>query len=213
MKCLVCAQRKGKRHCPAKNALICAQCCGEKRVVEIDCPSGCAFLTSGQVYQTDKKLTQQFSRENYGDREMRYHDTLYRYMPVIHDLESFLVEYARDLRTLEDRDVLQAVDTVAKNFRTEMKGILYAHSSSNPLADTLAQALHEHLESLRDAIREESDVPFEISDVIDCLDVMRCDLEFHLSDRNDGLSYLEFISRNHHRKEGDSDEGRIVLAD
>src|SRR5882672_2658703 len=42
--CPLCRQRKGKRACPAKGELICAQCCGTKRRVEIDCPDDCTWL-------------------------------------------------------------------------------------------------------------------------------------------------------------------------
>lgn len=43
-KCHVCDQRKGKRPCPARSAPICARCCAQNRVVEIDCPVDCPFL-------------------------------------------------------------------------------------------------------------------------------------------------------------------------
>jgi len=43
-KCHVCHQRKGKRPCPARSAPICARCCAQHRVVEIDCPVDCPFL-------------------------------------------------------------------------------------------------------------------------------------------------------------------------
>jgi hypothetical protein len=42
--CPLCAQRKGRRACPAKGAAICSACCGSKRRVEIACPSDCVWL-------------------------------------------------------------------------------------------------------------------------------------------------------------------------
>ena len=44
MSCPLCRERKGKRHCPAKDERICSVCCGGKRLVEIDCPRDCAYL-------------------------------------------------------------------------------------------------------------------------------------------------------------------------
>jgi hypothetical protein len=42
--CRHCGQRKGKRTCPALVGPICSRCCGQHRLVEIDCPSDCVHL-------------------------------------------------------------------------------------------------------------------------------------------------------------------------
>ena len=48
MKCILCEKRKAKRSCPAKDTQICPQCCGEKRVLEIECPESCEYLKAGR---------------------------------------------------------------------------------------------------------------------------------------------------------------------
>src|SRR5690242_17610531 len=48
MVCPICHERKAKRFCPAKGAQICAVCCGTKRLVEINCPADCVYLTSAR---------------------------------------------------------------------------------------------------------------------------------------------------------------------
>lgn len=57
--CLYCTQRKGKRPCPALGGLICNACCGEHRLVRVNCPPDCRYLDSGSDYQ-QKRLGQQF---------------------------------------------------------------------------------------------------------------------------------------------------------
>lgn len=47
--CPLCRERKGKRRCPARQASICSACCGAKRLVEIDCPSDCRYLTGAHA--------------------------------------------------------------------------------------------------------------------------------------------------------------------
>ena len=42
--CLHCEHRKGKRSCPALAGAICATCCGQHRLRDIDCPTGCVHL-------------------------------------------------------------------------------------------------------------------------------------------------------------------------
>ena len=49
MSCSLCGRRKGKRACPARGAEICSQCCGTKRLVEVDCPPDCAYLTGAHA--------------------------------------------------------------------------------------------------------------------------------------------------------------------
>ncbi len=58
--CVYCAQRKGKRSCPALGGLICSACCGEHRLVRISCPTDCPYLDSGSDYQ-QKRLADQLA--------------------------------------------------------------------------------------------------------------------------------------------------------
>src|ERR1700674_4830910 len=62
MVCPLCGVRKAKRACPALGVpsgaaalgappgarQICAVCCGTKRLVEINCPSGCVYLATAR---------------------------------------------------------------------------------------------------------------------------------------------------------------------
>src|SRR5258708_8926352 len=45
--CPRCAQRRGRRACPARGASICSACCGSKRRTLIDCPADCVWLDDG----------------------------------------------------------------------------------------------------------------------------------------------------------------------
>jgi hypothetical protein len=53
--CVSCKEKKGKRDCPALRGKICPLCCGEKRVVEIDCPKDCPHLKAGEDYQKERR--------------------------------------------------------------------------------------------------------------------------------------------------------------
>ena len=43
-RCVRCGERKGKRTCRALSGEICAQCCGEHRGRDVECPADCAYL-------------------------------------------------------------------------------------------------------------------------------------------------------------------------
>ena len=54
MKCVYCQTGRGKRSCPALNGLICSACCGENRLVKINCPADCPHLEVGTDYQRQR---------------------------------------------------------------------------------------------------------------------------------------------------------------
>ena len=48
--CPLCGVRKARRECPALGRMICAVCCGTKRLVEIPCPDSCPYLASAREH-------------------------------------------------------------------------------------------------------------------------------------------------------------------
>src|SRR4029079_6022625 len=48
--CPLCGVRRARRGCPALGKQICAVCCGTKRLVEIQCPSDCAYLATAREH-------------------------------------------------------------------------------------------------------------------------------------------------------------------
>jgi hypothetical protein len=63
--CSYCQQRKGKRSCPALGGMICASCCGQHRLQEIDCPSDCTYLGGLSVVRDPAKATAGLTRAEY----------------------------------------------------------------------------------------------------------------------------------------------------
>ena len=146
--CPLCRQRKGKRACPAKGELICAQCCGTKRRVEIDCPDDCTWL-GGHAGTWE-------GRETERTRDLR------RLAPSLERLSDpqarlFFLSLVglTGLRAgrpdLGDALLLEAVAALRKTVETREKGILYEH----PAEDLRAQGLVHELGSLFEAKDEE----------------------------------------------------------
>jgi hypothetical protein len=63
--CSYCQQQKGKRSCPALGGMVCASCCGQHRLGEIDCPSDCTYLGGLSVVRDPAKATAGFTRAEY----------------------------------------------------------------------------------------------------------------------------------------------------
>jgi hypothetical protein len=67
VKCVYCHSGKGKRSCPALGGMICSACCGENRLIKINCPADCVYLEAGTDYQRQRvgELFRQHRRRAY----------------------------------------------------------------------------------------------------------------------------------------------------
>jgi hypothetical protein len=146
--CPLCRQRKGKRACPAKGELICAQCCGTKRRVEIDCPDDCTWLGghAGTWEGRETERTRDLRRlapslERLSDAQARLF-----FLSLVG-----LTGLRAGRRDLGDALLLEAVAALRKTVETREKGILYEH----PADDLRAQGLVHELGRLFEAKDEE----------------------------------------------------------
>jgi hypothetical protein len=200
MKCVLCDRKKPKRFCPAQNGLICAQCCGEKRVLEIDCPESCGYLKSGREREV----------EDYG-KHFRSLDpnSLERNQRVVTDHQNAVaqIEYvlARERlsdRNLTDRDVVEAIRILLETYRTEDKGVLYEKTSDDLRIEALRRVLRTAVEALRNpegqegrSIVDPQNARLPLAVAIDCLDFVRALAASYLADRDSVSGYVDFLAR------------------
>jgi len=200
MKCILCEQRKAKRSCPAKDTLICAQCCGEKRVLEIECPESCEYLKTGRERESEdyKKHIQRMDQT----AQERHRKILYEHRNVVAHLE-YVISRQRILsRDLGDKDVVQAVDSLLETYRTEDTGLLYERTDDNLRIESLRRELREIIESYRNPEGEEKkgivdpkNTRLQLGAAIDCLKFIRTLATTYLEDRNSGSGYVDFLAR------------------
>jgi|SRR5690606_20653422 len=208
MKCVICNQRKGKRHCPAKNGLICARCCGEKRLVEIRCPADCPYLADGVNYQSVKTYIGILDWIEVPAQKRQFYETTMRYHEILVVLELEIVNYSQGLRTLTDHIILEAVETLLRTYQTEEKGILYEHVSANPLAQALVHDLQEAIQR-----QEDDGTGWSRSGIIAALEAIKTQIHYHRAKSGGERPYLEFLLRN---RPGDrvrsQDESGIIIS-
>jgi hypothetical protein len=140
MVCRLCGERKAKRACPAVNQLICAVCCGTKRLVEINCPSDCIYLTTAKAHPpavVQRQLEQ--------DRALL--------LPLLGGMSErqarvFLMmsaliarHHGEGFQKLQDEDIALAAEALAATLETSAKGILYEHRAATVPADRLLTEL------------------------------------------------------------------------
>jgi hypothetical protein len=140
MVCPLCGHRKAKRACPALNRLICSVCCGTKRLVEINCPADCVYLTTAQVHppavvqrqqEQDRALLLPFLG-GLSERQARVFLALAA--PISrHQGEAF--------QKLVDEDIALAAEALAATLETSVRGIVYEHRAATLSAERLLTEL------------------------------------------------------------------------
>ena len=147
MTCPVCGTRKARRACPAIGAQICPVCCGTKRLVEINCPSDCPYLTSAQAHPPAAVRRQR-------ERDIQFalgmlHDLSepsYRLVLLFQDLVRRYRPTA--IPSLVDTDVAEACASMAATLETSGRGIIFEHHSQGLPAQRLVSEFKAMLGSL-----------------------------------------------------------------
>jgi hypothetical protein len=188
MKCILCNQRKGKRFCPAKRALICAQCCGEKRILEIDCPETCQYLKVGRAHEARHENARHLATADPRKQEARAR-VLQRFEQVVAGLEYIVLQRRRASRLLRDREVLQALDLLLED-----KGVLYEHVASDSAVESLRRELRDAVETMRRPKEARFDA-LRLGDAIACLEFIRDLVASHIEARESDSSYVDFLLR------------------
>lgn len=110
-KCAYCNIRTSKRDCPALHSRICPQCCGEHRMVKIQCPDDCPYLakkmlTEERKYQAvERKATPQeqlWLKQFLTDQDFYY--------PLVEQLLTGLVPILLKDSYYHDADILAAIN-------------------------------------------------------------------------------------------------------
>jgi hypothetical protein len=209
MKCILCDQRKAKRSCPAKKELICAVCCGEKRVLEINCPESCEYLKSGRARESadyGKRLRNMDKASLERNRRV-----LTKHQDVVAHLEYTLSRERLLSRYITDREAAEALDILVDTYKTEDKGVLYEKTSDSLRVDSLRRELRKVIESYRNpegkenqAIVDPGATRLQLGAAIDCLEFIRSMIDTYLGERHSASSYLDFLARITPREEAKS---------
>lgn len=146
MTCPLCGTRKAKRSCPGVGQLICAVCCGTKRIVEIACPPTCVYLTTAQRHPAAAVKRQQ-------EQDLavllgalgRVSEAQLQIFFVIH---TFISRYSPEGAALQDADVAEACGALATSFETASRGVLYEQQASAPSAESLRRELKAFISKL-----------------------------------------------------------------
>lgn len=115
-------------------------CCGTKRLVQIQCPSDCAWLASAREHPPAVVVRQQ--QRDLGLLVQFMRDFSQRQAQLFFLINTFLVRYEPpELQTLIDADVAEATAALAATFETASRGVIYEHRPASLPAERLTAAL------------------------------------------------------------------------
>lgn len=146
MACKICETRRPRRYCPGVGGDICSVCCGTEREVSITCPLECEYLQEAhshervppvdpeQIPNRDIRLTEQYLEEN---------ETLVTFVGAS------LLQAALETPGTVDADVREALDSLARTYRTRESGLYYETRPANLLAGNIHQRVQQRLEEYR----------------------------------------------------------------
>jgi hypothetical protein len=115
-------------------------CCGTKRLIDIRCPSDCAYLAAAREHPAAVVVRQRERDAALFAGLLR--DLNERQSRLFWLINAFLLRYRPpDLHPLIDDDVAEAVAALAATYETSARGVIYEHRAATLSAERLGAAL------------------------------------------------------------------------
>jgi len=205
--CPLCNARAAKRSCPAKRTHICSVCCGTKREIEIDCPSDCAYLKSGRIYETEKKP---LTAESAGSIR-RFDDAfLHQYGLLIFGIYKEIVEERRLQPTMLDHDVVEVYKSLGATLKTLSSGLLYESlPEGGPMQTVLFRRLRNFIDSLISPESQEQRA-LRVSEAEAIVEFLVASASINGTDRPKSRRYLDWLT-GIMAESSPKEENRIIL--
>lgn len=186
--CSRCRKRAGKRFCPALDARICSLCCARDRMLELECPEDCQYLTSGRLQSMEREqemVAKEMAATGKGPPTLTA-----KAQECFAAARWVVVEVQRKaFPDLQDSEILAALDNAIKNLETESAGIIYEHREYSVRVQEVSRRVRKTLEDLY------SDAPTEFRprtrDILEALKYLRENVELHRR-RGDPRSFIRY---------------------
>lgn len=150
MSCAICHERKEKRFCPAVHDRICPICCGTEREVTLDCPSDCPWLQQARKNENADHL-RELDRDALIPEVEVTDAVLYQWEPLIGGLSFALAKAARADRGVYDRDIIEALTSLARSYQTLVNsGLVVEQKTANLGQQAIAAEVRKMIDEYRE---------------------------------------------------------------
>ena len=205
--CPLCSERAGKRYCPAKNARICAVCCGTKREIEIDCPSTCAYLKAARSYELDKPIIDQ---EMMAKMQKYDNSFIERFQHVLAIINGNVAEERMASPWLVDSDVVEVYKALAATMRTLSSGIYYESLPDGAVRVSLFRRLKAAFDELMKPNPSGEHPTLKASEAIEVLDFVTFAAQMNSGARPRSRRYLDWIAETFGYPQPQQQSGLII---
>ena len=128
---------------------ICPVCCGTEREVTLDCPSECPWLQQARKNENAEHL-QQLDREALLPQVEVNDAFLYQQEPLVGGLSFAIARASRADRAVFDRDVIQALTSMARSYETLVNsGLVVEQKTANLGQQAIAAELQKMVDEYR----------------------------------------------------------------
>jgi hypothetical protein len=145
MACAICKTRREKRHCPGVQGEICPLCCGEQREETVACPLDCEYL---QIAHEQESLEKKNPAGMPSPEFRASQDFLRKNIDLLMAVQLTLLQSALRVNGI-DNDVKEALDGLARTYRTLESGLYYESRPANPMAAAVFDAIRQRVSDIR----------------------------------------------------------------
>ncbi len=210
MLCPICQKRKPGRFCPAKAEKICPVCCGTEREVSIDCPSDCAYLVSAHRYEDQHQRTLPADTPLLDVRLTE--DIVQTHQQLLSAMAFTIAKFCAEHRGATDPDILTAIESLAKAYKTLASGIIYEQLPALPVQQELYSALSEFLTKTKQESAQNSFGAAKESETFQLLVFLYRMGLMHTNGRPRARRYIEFLRGQFpDAQELKKEESRIIV--
>lgn len=211
MPCAICKTAKAKRFCPALHEEICTACCGAGREETIDCPLNCEYLAEAHLHEKKPPT----DPEAMPGKDVPIDDDFLRaneFLMVL--LGSAMFEAVRPHVSATDADAVDALDSLARTWRTLVAGIYYETKPVNPVALDMFDAVKARVENLRTRMKDAGTTESLPDSVVLGVLVFLQRVAFGLNNgRSKCKAFLVFLSQFYVDTSKDEDETADLISD
>jgi hypothetical protein len=146
MACKICQTRRARRLCPGIGGEICPVCCGRERENTVDCPLECEYLQAARGREKMPDL----DPESLPNRDIEVSEDFIREQgALLQATIRGLATAAWGMPGAVDLDVREALDSLARTYRTRESGLYYESKPANLVAARIFELMQKGLEEFR----------------------------------------------------------------
>jgi len=189
--CVICENRRPKRYCPAVRSQICPPCCGTEREESLDCPLDCSYLRESRAHEKRTELGPKqfpFPEIQIGEKFLRENEGL------LMACAQAAVTAAFDTPGAVDRDLREALEALARTYKSLASGILYPTRPDSLVAQAVESRMQDLIQSHRQARAERTGVSTRDADLLGVfVFLLRVAIDRD-NGRKRGRSFIDFVN-------------------